>query len=251
MRKTISLMLAVAMLLSMGLSAAAAEPVASKSGTVLASYVPGEQDTQIISVDINWKYMEFTYHDASEEVWDPVNHTYGEAKEAAWEHSKAYISITNHSNAILQASIVYSPKDNKYKDMTLLFTNDQPYIGSAYTAVDAGKACNVTIRAIPDGKLDSDVSAGTEVGEIRVSVETVDNYATIMEKIGMYVDYRAKDAEHSRGDICYATQADYEKVESCYENADKVISESENAYEKNAALNDLITAYYNNLYFIQ
>lgn len=253
MRKTISLMIAVAILLSMGLSSAAAEPAVSKSGAVQANYVAGTKDSQIISVDIDWKNMEFTYHDKSEAVWDPVNHAYGEAKAAAWEQSEAYISITNHSNVILQANITYAAKDKKYEDMWLRFTNEFPYIGSAYTAEGKGEPCNVTIRTIPDGTLIPDVSTGTEVGEIKVTMAPVDDYGMVLDGISsMYADYSPKNDNHNRGDICYATQADLDRVTSCYAFADKVINkEPGEKYEMNAALNALIVAYYNNLYFVQ
>jgi len=252
MRKTFSLMLAVAMLFSIGLSSAATETTEPKTGVVTATYVPGEEGGQIISVDIDWKGMEFTYHDASNAVWDPAKHAYSEAIEATWEESDAYISITNHSNAILQANIAYTQKPG-YTDMWLLFTDDSPYIGSAETTAGEGKECNVIVRTIPTGKLVPDTPSGTEVGEIKVTVASVDSYAPIIERIGSsYIGYSVISDSQARETIGFMTQDDYNTVDSCYTAAETAVNDqTKETYEKNAALNALFTAYYNKLYFVQ
>lgn len=112
MKKTVFVILTIALLCAMPMSAFAASPITSKGGSdsapVKGTYVAGGSAT-VYSVDITWGSMEFTYTDASEGVWDPQTHTYSGAKAAGWtcEEGANKITVTNHSNAVVTAKLTY------------------------------------------------------------------------------------------------------------------------------------------------
>lgn len=252
MKRMIPLMLVVAMLLSMGLSAAATQTTEVGSTNVTANYEAGEEGGQIISVEIAWEGMEFTYNGASNPVWDPKEHKYSEESAAGWAESNASIAITNHSNVILQAEIAYSSMDG-FDDMYLVFASENPYIGSAATGEDtnAGTECMVTIQAIPMGELASDTGTGTEVGQIKVTVVPVETHMTVLASLeGLCEETPADASLVSRGEAYFATSADKEDaVEYFAEALAEATSTdaSSTTAKKNQALNLFITAYYNNL----
>ena len=253
MRKIIPLILAVAVFLSMGFSSAAAQATEVGSTNVTAEYVAGAQGGQIIDVEIEWEGMDFTYNDASAAVWDAEKHLYLPASDAQWEKSNAYISITNHSNAILKAGITYNG-DPAYKDMQLIFTEGNPFIGSAETQDEGeGEACKVIIRTIPVGKLTPDTPAGTKVGEIKVTVEPEARHQNVLGTIGdAYVLIPVKSDGLSRREVCFATDTALSNVAACLQTASDIINSDEYSIaQKNLALNELISAYYNALHFAQ
>lgn len=252
MRKTISLMLAAVILLSIGFRSSATETTGTEPGSILAGYVAGETGGQIISVDIDWKDMEFTYYDESQAVWDPVKHEYSEAIAAAWAESTALITVTNHSNVILQADIDYTI-DAEYNTMGLAFTDVQPYIGSAETTAGEGEECIVTIRTIPTGYLPPDTPLGTKVGEIKMTMTPVDSHSTVMNSIGsLYSRIPVKSDSLERGTVYYETSDDLVLVEEYFTEANDVVNipEKEN-YEKNAALNLFLATYYDKLHIME
>ena len=253
MRKCISLMSIAVLLFGMGLSATASQTTQAGTGIVKAGYVAGEAGEQIISVDLAWEGMEFTYHGASERVWDPEKHEYTEAEAAAWAESAAFLSITNHSNVILQAGIDYSSHAG-YEDMGMTFAHVDPYIGSAETSDDEGEACKIIIRAIPMGKLKPNTPYGTDVGEIKVTVTPVDSHALVLENLGgICKDVPVKSEETLlRGERYYATAEDKSEMLARYAAADAAVAAADSTIaQKNLAVNQWLAAYYNKLYLMQ
>ncbi len=253
MRRIIPLILVVAALLSMGLSSASAQTTEAGSTSVTAEYVAGAQGGQVISVNIRWEGMDFTYNGASAPVWDAEKHQYTPASDAGWEKSDAYISITNHSNVILKAEITCSI-DSAYNDMGLLFTDVNPFVGSAETRDEGeGEECEVIIRAIPTGKLAPDTPADTKVGEIRVTVMPEDNQNNVLGTVqSAYNAIPVKSGELSRQDICFASDAARTNVGACLQTAsDTINSDAFSTAEKNLALNELLSTFYSELHFNQ
>lgn len=223
----------------------------SSGHEILASYEQGAQDRTVISVDISWEGMCFTYKGASESVWDPQEHRYaGEAAQAGWIRSDAAITITNHSNIIIQADIGYEP-EAAYSDIRMLLTDPAPYVGSAYTSqTEAGTPCAVTISVIPDGELSADTADQTRIGTITVKVtadiapETV--LAAIDARLGQYAAVNFD--ELPRGGVCFGPDGDAGWIRSLADEAAAVLYDSgKTDAERNQALNRLITAYYSAL----
>lgn len=252
MRRIIPLMLIAAILLSMGLNASATQATEAGGTNVTAGYVAGEEGGQIISVELEWEGMEFTYNGESKPVWDPKEHKYTGGSEAGWAESTASISITNHSNVILQAGIDYS-SESGYEDMELAFTDVNPFVGSAETSDGAGAECEIIIRAIPMGSLAPNTKTGTKVGEIKVTVVPVDDPKEVLASLAdAYIDIPLESDTLPRGEIYYKTEQELTDVDDCYQVAATEAGKQDTTTAKiNLALNAFLTAYYNELYLMQ
>ena len=247
----ISLMLATTMFLGTGLRAAASGTIEVGSTDVTANYVAGEAGGQIISVDIKWEGMSFTYNGESAPSWNPETHEYDEGRSAGWDESTAYIAIINHSNVILQAGINYTGEPD-YPDMDLLFTDRNPFVGSAETSEGVGEKCEVIIRSIPSGELPADTKTDAKVGQIKVTVTPVEYltaFGTLEER---YSEVPVKSDALSRGAVYYETETDYAAVIAAYDHVAEVDADPDSGVpEKNLALNKLIMAYYNQMHLMQ
>ena len=253
MRKIIPLILAVTLLLGMVICSTAAQATEVGSTNVTAEYMPGAQGGQIISVEIAWEGMDFTYNGASENVWDADKHQYISGTAAGWAKSDACISITNHSNVMLKAGIAYTGNPG-FKDMGMMFTDRNPFIGSAETQDEGeGKECTVMIRAIPTGKLPPDTPADTNVGELKVTVMPESGYQNVLSVIqDALVFTPVYAASLSRQDVCFADDAAKTNVDTYLQTASNTIrSDQTSGAEKNFALNELLSAYYSALHFPQ
>ena len=78
MKKLFAALLAIIMLASMSVTAFAAENTGATPTdiTVNGTYTPGATADEIISADIAWDAMDFTYTGASQGTWNPVTHAY-------------------------------------------------------------------------------------------------------------------------------------------------------------------------------
>lgn len=110
MKKILSLVLALALVMSLGVTAFAAEINGDNSKDVTANYQAGETSQKVYLVDIVWGSLEFTYTDASEGTWDPETHTYTGTKAAEWSCAEGAnkVEVTNHSNAEVTVEIANS-----------------------------------------------------------------------------------------------------------------------------------------------
>ena len=112
MKKIFAVLLAALMLMSLSVTAFAAELPAdatddAKSKDVTAKYVGATSGGVVYKVDIEWGSMEFTYTAASNGNWDPESHTYTGATEAKWTYTEGAneVKVTNHSNADVTVDI--------------------------------------------------------------------------------------------------------------------------------------------------
>lgn len=251
MKKIIALLLILLMLPGMSAAVSAADITDTNTGNgqdVTASYEAGAVNTTVISVDIEWDNMSFTYKGESEPVWDAAKHQYtGENTEAGWVASEASITITNHSNAILQAGITYAPEAS-FSGISMHFTDAAPYIGSADTSdTEEGTPCSVTVLAVPDGILSSDTAANTKIGTITVKVNADIHAQTVLaaiEEQASIVSGRNAD-EIGRGTAYFESPKVADDILALQVTTMGVVySNDKTDAEKNAALNELITAYY-------
>ena len=112
MKKLISLLLAITMIAAMTLPVFAEESIGTDGGSAnvdvqgVVQYM-GSSETQIISVEISWESMTFTYVEGVHYGWDPETHEYAGSFEGYWEDDRSDITVTNHSNTEVTATFAF------------------------------------------------------------------------------------------------------------------------------------------------
>lgn len=107
MKKIFVCLLALALAISpFAINASAAQTMQD----VTVYYYPGSKASDVVSVDIEWGSMEFSYYDEIEGTWNPNTHQFDGAVPARWEvvDSSNYVTVTNHSNKAVTASLSLS-----------------------------------------------------------------------------------------------------------------------------------------------
>ena len=110
MKKSLSIILALVMALSLSVTAFAATNDGSSPTeiTVNGSYTPGTAGAEKISVDIVWEAMDFTYTAASQGTWNPATHVYEGQTAGGWSDNTRAITVTNHSNVAVNATLAFT-----------------------------------------------------------------------------------------------------------------------------------------------
>ena len=167
MKKLISLALVIVMMMSLGITAFAAEEVLNDVGTckqdVTGTYVAGTTGGTVYHVTVEWTAMDFTYHAVQEPVWNPETLTYSKCEDAYWEGTGT-ITVTNRSNAKISAVPSYETAE-AYPDAGMTFSTEKLKLATA----ELGTAQTGTITVTPTGSL----PAGTEgktIGTITVTI---------------------------------------------------------------------------------
>ena len=254
MKKILSLILAVILLAGIGIAVRASsitEDTPEATQSVQAVYQTEGETPAVIRVDIAWTGMSFTYNGPSQPQWDAENHKYV-SSEGHWSPSNAAITITNHSNAIIQADIGYRALD-AFSDTSMFFTDHSPVIGSADTSkTGSGEPCSVTIEAIPGGTLSDKATSVTSIGTVTVRVGTdlgSDPHITAFEKI--FKDHeKLMQAGHDpqnmeRGTVYIRSVEDAEKLLAAMDTlSDQICGTQFEQADRNKALNELIAMFY-------
>lgn len=115
MKKFIALALTLALTLCLAVPAFAAEPdIAENNGTasvtVNGTYNAGSTAQEVISVDVSWGSMSFTYNDTVEGNWNDESHNFDGAVKANWTCATDAnkITVTNHSNTPVEAQLIFA-----------------------------------------------------------------------------------------------------------------------------------------------
>ena len=69
---------------------------------------PSIPNSPVYCVDVVWNDLSFEYN-AGASVWNPQNHTYENSSDAGWKDYEGKVTLTNHSNAVVSASIAFEP----------------------------------------------------------------------------------------------------------------------------------------------
>lgn len=172
------------------MTAALAVPVHATGGSAVGTTSTGEGGTPVVaasapvvSVDIAWTEMQFTYQAASKGEWNPNSHTYENPISAGWNaDEKAAITVTNHSDSAVEVDFTF--------DAALIGVKGVFYRQNAdntYTALDQTKAQSYVSLATatgaaeaPTGKLFFGIAptspaigeeqSGCELGTITVKI---------------------------------------------------------------------------------
>lgn len=251
MKKWVSILLVLMLVGSMSTVAFAEDTITESSGeatqNVMASYSEGNgEDDVVVSVDIAWEGLNFTYNEASHPIWNPDTHSYDDSdvREAGWAVSDGKVIITNHSNRFLSAGISYE-QNSGYESADMVFsakTTNDILVGNADDGT--GNAQSVTIKVVPDGTVPNNISDNTPIGSITVSVRTTENVDNVRGSLETYI-YEIKQnlisdgTDKSYGEL-YVTQNAADALSDKLSN----ISYGDSSEEAIQALNDLIASLY-------
>ncbi len=182
MKKTLALLLTLAMVLSLAIVPAAAattmDNITATGGTathdVTATYRTSSGSTgggTVYSVDITWGDMAFTYTAGSAGTWNPATHSVAGGTSGAWAPDTSdgnKITVTNHSNAEVTASLTYTA-ETAFSGITGTFSKASLSLATAVgTEVSAAPSDYTTLSL--DGTLASSTSTGTKIGTITVTL---------------------------------------------------------------------------------
>ncbi len=253
MKKIITLIMILVLMVTVRTAAfaTASDPVTQE---VWASYKESTTDRPVISIDISWDQMSFTYADTSAPAWNPEKHRYeGETTEGGWLPGTGTITIRNNSNAILQATVSYT-QEADYSTVDMCFTDKAPYIGSAYTddRTDGegnvcGTPCQITVKAIPIGTLSCETNDPAKIGTVSVTVDTGADVFSVLDEVNDRIALcpTADAAAPDRGTVHFAAGTDTQNLYALMEAALAACEDPERTEaERNVAINKVLTAFY-------
>lgn len=124
MKKFITIILGLVLALSMCATASAA--TVTETGdtelNVYAKYNDAATTPDVISVDLTWGAMRFTYSETGNRTWNPNTHKYTDTT-ASWDADGTNtVKVTNHSNVAITAKLTCAI-DSKYSGLGYKFYN--------------------------------------------------------------------------------------------------------------------------------
>ena len=169
MKKILSLVLALALLSSLCVSAFAGELYASgsESGTVSVTVktestdpeFPGLVDPEhMYHVSLTWDSLNFVY--SGNVTWDPANLEY---VGGTWDQENGDIVVTNRSNA--SVSVATGIDVAEKNGVTATITNGNFDLGSAEGGVVTSNAIDITVAGNP-------TAAQFDIGTVTVTITT-------------------------------------------------------------------------------
>lgn len=173
--KFAAVLIALTLTVTMGTTALAAE-ITEQNGTentdILATYnaTTLEPDT-IYSVDIAWGSLEFTYSTNGIKTWDPVNHKFvvtPGTPEWTCTDGADKITVTNHSNAGIAATLEYAETNGSGVSGT--FDNSQISLNAPGEGTDPSEAPSATAQLTLGGVLPESVDK-MEIGSVTVMIK--------------------------------------------------------------------------------
>ena len=182
MKKLFTILLAVAMLASMSVTAFAADDTVTTDGdskdiSVNAKYVDGVSTPDVISADSEWGAMEFTYSVGGTKVWDAQTHQYTvTGATGGWSENGNTVKVTNHSNVDVKATFTYAPESGNTLTGAFTYDNSKTADSTGAVSLAAGvvgqvsAADYVTATLKLSGTPSSTMTDFTKVGTITVKI---------------------------------------------------------------------------------
>ena len=132
---------------------------------VTGTYAPGATSGDVISADIAWEAMSFTYTEGSVGTWNPEIHDYTGGRPGVWSSNRPAITVTNHSNVGIDATFAFAAASGVTATGTF-FTKDPSNVCTAITAAADQKialatALGTTVAEAPKGSLYFGITGGS------------------------------------------------------------------------------------------
>lgn len=176
MKQLFAGLLALVMVLSTGMTAAAAQNDTSmgtgdKTVDVTASYHPSNEAETVYHVDIKWDSMSFSYTETGKKTWNPDTHTYSGDAGGKWDKTEASITVTNHSDVAVKVAVTYTPKADT--GITGAITNGSATL-SAGEVEKPEQADSLTATLKISGQPNASVTeAGVTIGTVTIRISPV------------------------------------------------------------------------------
>lgn len=211
MKKFVSALIAAAMVATMSVATLAATPstpiTSPSTGNgegnygigVTGNYTPGSTgNAAVISADIAWDDMTFTYKDYTVGKWDPSTHTYGDTDFGGWKSEAKAITITNHSNIQIKASASFESASDHNAVGGFFRDSYMTAEGGEFVETDALDTVSVTLMSAfgttydtaPTEKIHFTLKTSTSrpssagsLGTITVLIKTADTFASTKEEL--------------------------------------------------------------------
>ena len=167
MKRIITLLMVLAMVMRLSITAFASDLGESKD--VTAKYEKNESEQPIYNVDLNWGDLTFTYTETVEKVWNPDTHTYDTTTTGSWDKTESTVTVTNHSNVSVAVTMSVTPIDGTGVDVSLTGGNATLAAGEVGN-VDGAASVTGTVKV--SGKPNSTVTEdGIKVASITVTIQ--------------------------------------------------------------------------------
>ena len=182
MKKLFTILLAVAMLASMSVTAFAADDTVTTDGgskeiSVNAKYVDEGTTPEVISADIEWGAMEFTYSVGGVKVWDAQTHQYTVTDATGgWSENGNTVKVTNHSNVDVKATFTYAAENGNTLTGAFTYDNSKTADSTGAVSLAAGvvgqvsAADYVTATLKLSGTPSDTMTNFTKVGTVTVKI---------------------------------------------------------------------------------
>ena len=148
----------------------ASVPAFADSQDVSGTYVPAGPGTEVISFDIAWGAMSFTYTPS----WEPSTHT---DLGGTWTATGNTVTVTNHSNVDVNVSFTFDSLNSLATIVGSTFTYSKTeFTPNSVVKLAAGvvgqvsAADNVTATLTLTGSLPETHESGAKIGTVSVMV---------------------------------------------------------------------------------
>ena len=161
--------------------------------TITGIYQASTASAEVISVDLVWDDMSFTYTAPSKGTWNPETHEYENASEGGWawngateEKNAPVITLTNHSNIAVKTAFAFNGTIN---DLNGTFSQNGFVLATADGTVVANAPKGETSFSVSGAGIDADKVLGTITVTVKnaiTSVSTAEELLATGSESGIY-----------------------------------------------------------------
>ena len=182
MKKLLTGILTLSLAASLAVPAFAADNTATNDGSkgtdipVSGVYQAGAPAADVISVDLAWDNMDFTYTAPSKSDWNAKTHEYETATAGGWTATNGTdpkIAVTNHSNAAVKATFGFTAS---VEGLNGNFTKNDLVLATAENTVVDKAPKGETAFSVDGGAIDADKALGTitvTIGKFDTTPKTI------------------------------------------------------------------------------